>query len=220
MIKEDPRPILGTLPLWTSYLTLWKEPQRLLITFLGIQVCYIPFNIPPGWQKRKCNPRVTNGVSNATRVFWVRNLEIVNIFYFHRVPGQKWRHFRLSKFQKAPWVVNYESWTIFSNFDLWLMYESNVCDMYIIYSICYDSNFCDDFYDDKNFENQPTQKLKFRISLECVGVKFFWLDIRIKHKISYWTICIYKWFISKTPTQRRFQVERFVYAHAINCSTY
>ena len=85
--------------------------------------------------------------------------------------------------------------------------------------IFYDSEFCGDSFENKNFLNPPTQIFNFLFSLECVGVLFFRRHIRIKRKISHRVICIDKWFISCTPTQTLFQIKQLDCAHAIEMNT-
>ena len=50
--------------------------------------------------------------------------------------------------------------------------DSCVTQTYAI-RIFYESEFDGDFSENENFPNPPTQNLKLRFSLECVGVIFF-----------------------------------------------
>ena len=74
---------------------------------------------------------------------------------------------------------------------LWeiLIYDSYVAQTNAI-CIYYESEFYDNFFANKNFPNPPTQILKYRFSLKCVGVIFFRLHIRIQNKILHQMICV------------------------------
>ena len=61
------------------------------------------------------------------------------------------------------------------NVDLWLIYDSNVCNMHILWI-----RILWRFFSNANFRNPPTQNFKYRFSLKCVGVIFFRPHIRIQ----------------------------------------
>ena len=65
--------------------------------------------------------------------------------------------FQICKKHFGSWIMSHGLFFQFLIYD-WCMSQ--------LYAICiyYDSDFCDDFHDDKNLENPPTQKLKFWIS--------------------------------------------------------
>ena len=72
------------------------------------------------------------------------------------------------------------------NVDLWLIYDSNVCNMHILWI-----RILWRFFSNANFRNPPTQNFKYWFSLKCVGVIFFRPHIRIqKNKILHQMICV------------------------------
>ena len=114
---------------------------------------------------------------------------IVNFSKVHRDPRQKLTHLGFSNSQKPLVVVSYESWLIFEKLrfmnHIWLTHMQYVYNMTQNFMTIF---LPTKFYAHANFT--PTQILKYRFSLKCVGVIFFKSHIQIQNKILHQMICM------------------------------
>ena len=110
--------------------------------------------------------------------------------------------------------------------ELWVMahfwkisiYDSHMAYTYTI-RIYNDSEFYGDFFAYKVFLNLPTQIFKYRFSLKCVSVIFFWPEIIwSRDKILNQMIWINMGLIVIRQRKGVF-LKRFVHAHAIELSS-